>query len=232
MDNPIEGPFERLPTNWVADWTRLFDFVADASIVELAPEAPGILNLARRIDTRLTDPLNKLPLGSFGGRGTVVADDLDRNLAFRNLIRGRMVGLASAQEVAAHFRGAGLAPTVLTSREIVEDGAAGVDLSGLSKKLVGELTGATPLWFYILREAEMNGGRLGDIGGRIVAETFHRAIEGSRISILRDPSWKPKGGSFRMTDLLLRAFAAERGELRVLSPNAPKPNPPAVSPGA
>jgi hypothetical protein len=68
----------------------------------------------------------------------------------------------------------------------------------------------TPLWFYVLREAEVNGGRLGAVGGRIVAEVFHRAIAGSRVSIVRDADWRPYLGSwkdrFTMTDLLLFAF--------------------------
>jgi hypothetical protein len=48
------------------------------------------------------------------------------------------------------------------------------------------------------------------VGGRIVAEVFHRAMEGSRASIVRDPLWRPSLGpdesTFRMTDLLLFAF--------------------------
>ena len=52
----------------------------------------------------------------------------------------------------------------------------------------------TPLWFYILREAELNGGKLKGVGARIVAETFHRAIEGSSASIVRDPAWRPTLG--------------------------------------
>jgi Animal haem peroxidase len=67
-----------------------------------------------------------------------------------------------------------------------------------------------PLWFYILREAELNGGRLCGVGGRIVAEVFHRAMEGSRASVVRDPVWRPTLGpddaTFRMVDLLLFAF--------------------------
>lgn len=227
QDDPIAGSFEQLPTNWVADWTRLYDFPTDTGVGELAPVPPAITNLARRIDTRLTDPLAKLPLGSFGGRGVPVGDVIERNLAFRNLIRGRMVGLASAQEVAAHFRGNGLEPTLLTEEQLIGAGGGGVDLSSISDALKNELTEATPLWFYILREAEVNGGKLGAIGGRIVAETFHRAIEGSRISILREPGWKPVGGvsdgAFTMTDILLHAFDAGRGELRILSPGAPRP---------
>ena len=44
----------------------------------------------------------------------------------------------------------------------------------------------------------------------IVAEVFHRAMEGSRASVVKDPHWRPTLGPdssiFRMTDLLLFAF--------------------------
>ena len=77
----------------------------------------------------------------------------------------------------------------------------------------------TPLWFYILREAELNQGRLTGVGARIVAETFHRAMEGSTFSIVRDPTWRPQLGpdtsTFRMVDLLL--FAAN-GKANILNP--------------
>ena len=71
----------------------------------------------------------------------------------------------------------------------------------------------TPLWFYVLREAELNGGRLTGVGGRIVAEVFHRAMEGSEHSIVRDPAWLPElatrgADTFEMIDLLW--FAAKQ----------------------
>jgi hypothetical protein len=77
-----------------------------------------------------------------------------------------------------------------------------------------------PLWFYVLCEAEFNAGRLKGVGARIVAETFHRAIEGSTHSILRDPSFKPTLGpnnkTFRMVDLLLFAFEGKKNLLAPL----------------
>jgi hypothetical protein len=216
VDDPIAGTFERLPTNWVADWTRLYDF-ARAGEPDLAPE--GSLNFARPIDTHLTNPLALLPLGSFDARGTSVTP-LERNLAFRNLVRGRMVGLATGQEVATEFQNLGVSLDPLTPSQIVGD-------LDLSDQLSSELTGATPLWYYILREAELNDGRLGAVGGRIVAETFHRAMEGSDVSVLRDPSFLPhlgtRPGTFEMTDLLQVAYDASKGELRPLSPDAPRP---------
>jgi peptidoglycan hydrolase-like protein with peptidoglycan-binding domain len=236
-DNPLEGGFERLPTNWIADWPLLFDFV-EAGVPELAPET--FLNLARPIDIRLTDPLKQLPLGSFGARNPSMPPlppaDKRRNLAFRNLVRARMVSLATGQELAAKInheltaagRGAE-AITPLSRSQIL-----GTEFSTLPPQQQDDLANHTPLWLYTLREASLNKingrdgtGRLGAVGGRIVAEVFHRAIEGSRISFLRDPEFTPTlgrtQGVFRMADLLLVAYDATKGELRPLSPSAPRP---------
>ena len=52
-----------------------------------------------------------------------------------------------------------------------------------------------------------------------MAETFHRAIEGSQHSIVRDPAFKPSLGpnntTFRMVDLLFFAF---QGKKTLLAP--------------
>ena len=58
------------------------------------------------------------------------------------------------------------------------------------------------------------------MGARIVAETFHRAMEGSQFSIVRDTTWKPTLGpnnsTFRMVDLLLFAFEGKKNLLAPL----------------
>lgn len=124
-----------------------------------------------------------------------------------------MVRLASGQQLAAML---GVAP--LSAEEILV-GSGGAVLDGLTDEQSERITAATPLWFYLLRESELGGGRLGPVGGRIVAEVFHRAIEGSRTSIVREPSWRPSPGpdseTFRMTDLLLFAF---EGKADLLNP--------------
>jgi hypothetical protein len=239
-DDPIAGSFERLPTNWVIDWTRMFDFVRDGT-PELAPET--FLNLARPLDIRLTDPLKTLPLGSFGARGPSVPpipqDDRRRNLAFRNLMRGRMVQLATGQELAARINAALTAAgrSAETFSPLSRDQILGDEFGGLTSAERDFLATHTPLWFYVLREASLNldagrpgSGRLGNVGGRIVAEVFHRAMGGSRISLLRDPEFTPTLGAvrgvFRMTDLLQVAYDAPRGELRPLSPEAGRPQDP------
>jgi hypothetical protein len=89
-----------------------------------------------------------------------------------------------------------------------------VVLDTLSKTQRDAVLTNTPLWFYILREAELNGGQLRGCGARIVVETMHRAMEGSTASIVRDPTWHPTLGpnatTFRMADLLLFAFEGKK----------------------
>jgi hypothetical protein len=106
--------------------------------------------------------------------------------------------------------------TKLTNGQI-RDGNKGAGLDGLTQAQRAAVLKDTPLWFYILREAEFNSGRLAGVGARIVAETFHRAIEGSQASIVRDPTWRPTLGpdntTFRMVDLLLFAFEGKKSLL-------------------
>ena len=69
----------------------------------------------------------------------------------------------------------------------------------------------TPLWFYVLREADVleDGQRLGPVGGRIVAEVIIGLINGDRDSFLRqDRRWRPTYGEndeFTTVDLLKAA---------------------------
>jgi len=200
------GGNQRLASDWTADFRRLYDF-KEAGRQNLAvPE--NKFNRAMRIDSSLVNPLATLP-------GFPAAED---NLAQRNLIRAKMVTLATGQQMARFMRNKGVSVTTLTDRQIRE-GRGGAGLDGLTQAQRRAVVRDTPLWFYILREAEFNRGKLKGVGARIVAETFHRAIEGSRESIVRDPAWRPSLGpdnrTFRMVDLLLFAF---RGRKNLLAP--------------
>jgi hypothetical protein len=119
----------------------------------------------------------------------------------------------------AFMKNKGLAPTKLTNVQL-RDGKNGAQLDGLTTAQRDALLKNTPLWFYILREAEFNAGKLKGVGARIVAETFHRAMEGSQVSIVRDPTWRPTLGpnntTFRMVDLLLFAFQGQKALLAPL----------------
>jgi hypothetical protein len=150
------GGNPRLPSNWICDFRRLYDF-REAGRTDLDPPA-GQGNLAMRIDTRLVNPLQNLPKGSFGGPG-VPFDDPRANLAFRNLVRGGMVRLASGQQMAELMRSRGVPVKTLTRSQILQ-GKNGAELDGLTAAEKDALATRTPLWFYVLREAEHNGGKL------------------------------------------------------------------------
>ena len=200
----------RLPSNWIVDWRRLYDFPAGGRPGLAAPGSN--VNHAMRLDTRLTDPLGNLPTGSFGGPASIPDGDLRRNLAFRNLVRGNMVKLASGQQMVTRLKSKGVNVAALTRSQIL-NGSGGAKLDHLTAAEKDAVATRTPLWFYILREAELNNGRLKGVGARIVAETFHRAMEGSRFSIVRAPDWRPTLGrnatTFEMTDLLFFALGTK-----------------------
>jgi hypothetical protein len=202
--SPDGQTFERLPSNWVADWRRLFELPGQLAVPR------ELTNRARRINTRVTDPLRRLPPGAVGGFSGELTEVQQSNLAIRNLVRGAMVGLPSGQQMARLF---GVEP--LSTRDLL-DGRGGV--SGVPVRLVfnqserAEFLNATPLWFYLLREAELHFGRLGPVGSRIVAETIHRAMETSASSIVREPDWRPwltGRPSFTMVDLLVYTFGGD-----------------------
>ena len=209
------GGENNLLSIWIADFRRLYNFDQAGREDLVVPAAK--FNRAQRIDTRLVTPLRDLPQGSIGPPAVPDGDER-RNLAYRNLTRAKMVSLATGQQMAAFMQGKGVSVTQLTKAQI-RDGKGGATLEALTKKQLARTLADTPLWFYILREAELNSGRLTGVGGRIVAETFHRAMEGSTFSIVRDPTWRPQLGpdvdTFRMVDLLL--FAAN-GKAKLINP--------------
>jgi hypothetical protein len=180
-------PQPALPSNWVIDWRRFFDF-------HTPPGGPKeqVLNLTRKLDPFITPQLHRLP-GSTPGN--------DISLAFLNLKRGVLLGLPSGQSVAkAMARKISFSP--LTAAEISQgpDGAVAKSL-GFHKE--------TPLWYYILKEAQVrgNGEHLGPVGSRLLAEVFVGLIQGDKQSYLNQKKWKPTlpakvPGTFNMTDLL------------------------------
>ncbi len=76
--------------------------------------------------------------------------------------------------------------------------------------------GKAPLWFYVLREAQLlaGGEHLGPVGGRIVGETLLGLLRSDPQSYLTlEPTWQPtlatrhtNSRDFDMVDLL--SFAA------------------------
>ena len=66
----------------------------------------------------------QLPLGSLGARGPV-DDDIERNLAFRNLARARAIGLASGQEMHAFLHSCGVDVPLLDRTLLTKDPGTG-----------------------------------------------------------------------------------------------------------
>ena len=153
-------------------------------------------NQARRnkkIDTKLSSALFSLPT-------SVVSNPLPganpSSLAQRNLLRHLTFALPSGQRVAQAMK------------VDVIDPAAMPELKALN------LDRATPLWYYILKESELqaSGEHLGPVGGRIVAEVLIGLLQGDKQSFLsQEPDWLPtlptrdpshQGLRFSMVDLL------------------------------
>jgi heme peroxidase len=138
----------------------------------------------KRIDTTLSTVLFHL-LGQPQGEPV--------SLATRNLLRNLTMKVPSGQRVAQAMRLPQLAAEDLD------------DLRAF------DLHRRTPLWFYVLREAEVTAGgeHLGPVGGRIVAEVVVGLIRGDRQSYLRQaPHWTPtygSAGTFTVVDLLTAA---------------------------
>ena len=143
---------------------------------------------AKPIDGQLPISLIRLPESITG----TVEVSAYRSLASRDLQRGMGTGLPSGEAVAQAI---GAQP--LTRQELA----------------LGDWPDETPLWLYILREAAVRGGgdRLGDVGGRIVAEVIVGIIRRDPESYLaNDPSWRPtlpshQPGEFKIRDLLVPA---------------------------
>jgi hypothetical protein len=136
---------------------------------------------SRNIDAKLVVALFDLP-------GQAARPE-EESLAFRNLLRGQLLDLPSGQDVARFM---GHAP--LTAADL-------------------QAPDPTPLWFYLLKEAELQAGsqRLGNVGGRIVAEVLLGMLELDKQSwINQAPDWNASSvvgdgdgdGVIRMSDLI------------------------------
>ncbi|HET6675734.1 MAG TPA: heme peroxidase family protein [Nitrospiraceae bacterium] len=150
----------------------------------------GNVRFNKRIDSKLSTVLMHLP-GSRGPAPGLPSDGV-QSLASRNLMRHVNFGIPSGQAIA---RAMGV--PALTPRQ-------------LSELVPYRMERSTPLWYYILKEAEvMEGGlRLGPVGGGIVGEVFIGLLQADTDSYLSvDRDWTPtlpsaQPGRFRVTDLL------------------------------
>ena len=138
----------------------------------------------------------------------IASGDPPTALPQRNLLRQVTWLLPSGQSIA---------------REIGVDALAPGDLEELKGYRLG-LERSTPLWYYVLKEAEVmaDGTQLGPVGGRIVTEVIIGLLQTDPESFLfRSRNWRPElptrsggTGDFRMVDFLTFAGVdpTSRGE--------------------
>jgi Animal haem peroxidase len=157
---------KKIPRNWIIDWTR-FVGVAPHDALDGRPA-----RVARKIDTALAPPLKTMVKEGNDPADPPPLQALFKNLARRNLRRGYNLRLPTGQALHKLLKQNGAvqsAPiadvsTIVNSRPALRD---------FLKNSQSKLFERTPLWFYILAEAEKAGGNhLGEVGSFLVASTF------------------------------------------------------------
>ena len=108
------GGEPRLPSTWIADFRRLYDF---GEAGRARPRGAGEQVQPRDADRhhRSSNPLGDLPRARSAARRCRTTRT---NLAFRNLTRANMVKLATGQQMATFLTGKGVTLTKLTSAQI------------------------------------------------------------------------------------------------------------------
>jgi len=137
-------------------------------------DAPGATRAQRskKINGKLVRALIALPVAVTGE----CEIDEYHSLAARDLQRGQGVGLPSGEVVARYM---GITPLTPEQVGIVSTG----------------WRGETPLWYYILREADIHTGghRLGPVGGRIVTDVLVGLIDADATSFRQNSrDWQPR----------------------------------------
>jgi hypothetical protein len=167
-------------------FTPLSDEKAIVDWLELVDSNAGRqVQMAEKLDTKLAKDLLKLPF--------IPNTDI-QSLATRNLLRGQAFLLPSGENIA----------------KAMERDESEIDMISQKAKLIAgsqiDLNSGTPLWFYILTEAETigretsansfdKGEGLGPVGARIVAETLIGLIELDTHSYLSvNRNWEPADG--------------------------------------
>jgi len=184
--------FRPLPAPLRIDWGRFFD---------TDPARPAQKSM--RIDEHLSQPLHRLPVAFARELPADEAPATTTSLARLNLRRGHALGLPAGADVA---RAAGVEP--LSPQQLFPAPPAGVQLAGDDVRQA--LLDATPLWYYLMREAaasEFEGRCLGEVGGLIVSEVLQGLLQADPESFVHEhPAWQPtlfgSGERSTMADLV------------------------------
>jgi hypothetical protein len=189
------------PDDFMIEWGRFFDGLPGS----------GPVASSSYIDTSIAAPLHDLSPSIIRLCSKTERSVQPARLPVRTLLRGARARLPSGQEVADALVKQGVINPQdrLTSTQLTKDTC---NHSGSVLQDVG-LEENTPLFYYLLKEAEINGlGRtLGPIGSRIVARVIEGALEADPNGYMsvagRDwdlPLWRFPGGAHRRINSLIR----------------------------
>ena len=230
--------FGDLPKEHEIDWSLFFSPAVapgasgpNPSTIGKTPVAPDPkrLQYAYKIDTSLVNPLTVLPKRISGDdAGTKFA-----SLAMRNLKRGYNFNLPSGQDIASVLGVTKHPPLRFGEQLLAFKKDADIDeIGGISDADRAALKAKTPLWLYILAEAQAVlatpdgtfdrkpdekgvqkikrdsnvGTQLGPVGGRILLEVFFGLLDSDEGSYFWETGWspviKPGAKALTMWDML------------------------------
>jgi hypothetical protein len=179
------------PTNPI-DWEYFYQFVGSST-------TPGF---SKKLKPMLVDSLHVLPPGSPEPPGLPA-----NSLPIRNIRRAQQFQVGSGQCIASTIKKKYPDTLVLTDEQVNNGHSVFTTYPELKSK--------TPLFYYFLREAEVQqlGLRLGHVGSTIVGETIIEMIRQNHNSYLyNSPTWTPTipvatTGEFTIMDIITYATA-------------------------
>ncbi|MCB9309241.1 MAG: peroxidase [Lewinellaceae bacterium] len=191
FSNQIGLGFSKITNqNQVIDWDAFFNFSAVG------------FQKAEKLNSKLASDLLNLPF-------VPSPNPSDKSLAVRNLRRGQSFLLPSGENVA---RSIGVSEPIIGQVKNL--------INNYTSPLGIDFTHGTPLWYYILCEAEeigrdegngvtLPGEGLGPVGARIVAEVILGLLELDTDSYLgQNRDWSPAGGIYSMKDVIDKSLTA------------------------
>jgi hypothetical protein len=182
LKTPPGTPSPKLKPDEVIDWSLFLN------------ENSGPANIAQNIDTLIEDAMYHLPPASFAVFLGAKSVHVNLPLPAITLLRGSRLGLPTGQEACAAYRISPLPADKIgfneATRRFLED---------------HDMLKRAPLWYYILREAEVLGAKteehrenglggecLGPLGSRLVADVLLGVLNADPDSyVVKDPKWSP-----------------------------------------
>ena len=174
------GASPALPEAWIVEWQRFFD---------IPSLGVGQVNRSRKIDTQIANGLHDLDRALTKLYNVQVPGTIPRpQLPVRTLLRGARMALPSGEAVAQ-----AVAARIPWVRRLTEAEIVGGPHEEVFTDRRYSLRGNTPLWYYILREAEVRAEShtIGPIGSYIIAIVILTALVSDPDSHLSVPEWEP-----------------------------------------